>query len=1053
MASKFIRFGQINLAGSALATMETPALLSEHGLDVLLVQEQYALAGHLIQKGPDAKAGIIMRRSGAACVVLDHLSNTHCMVVHLEECNMHVVSAYFQFGEPIDQHLHHLDIVLEALRGRRVLICADVNAHSPLWHSDPRHYTGRGHDALHRRTSLEAFISAHNLAVHNVEGQPFTFSGPNGESNIDVTLTTRNVAVDEWSVRVGVSSSDHRLILFRALSGSRDTRAVSTPGSSGAPVRFRDQGVDWPRFRRAIHARMGQINFDKQASFVCRDFTKVISETAASCLGIKGPPKDVGYEWWNPELEKLRKSHCKARCKWQGSRREGGPREERLRAEFHCVRGRYRKAMVEAELEYFRGIAESGNDDPWGLAYRAASGRLRPPPRVLNGIRLAEGFACTVGDAATGLLSVLCPDDDSSRDTPYHGQVRLAASLIPPGPAALPLSRDSLGVIVRSLPNTAPGMDGISARIVKNVWAVAPAEFAAVYGKCVIEGIFPDVWKEGRLLVLPKGNGKPLTDPKAYRPITLLPVLGKILERVILRCAPTIGNRISASQHGFSPGRSTVTALQDIMRGSTESSSKYVQAIFLDISGAFDNAWWPMILTKVKQAGCPPNIFKMLTDYFARRRVGLFVGDRVVWKTSTMGCPQGSVLGPSLWNVLMDDLLRLPLPEHTRMVAYADDVTILIGAQSRAGIEAAAKITMDLVAAWGARNRLGFSPGKSSTMTIRGRLQRAPIVRLAGDSVRSVASAMILGVVLDSSLSFAQHAVSIGERAAKCFGKMARVSASSWGIRYPGLRVLYRGTFVATVTYAAACWYRRATLHVVRSSLLRSQRPSLVLLTKAYRSTSTSALAVLGGVLPADLEVIRAGRLDEERLNGTTMQGDTGSRRRELARRRKEIWNETIDAWQKRWMHDEKGRELFRFFPDVAARLKSHWVAPDYQLSQILTGHGCFRKRLFDMKLCEVSECYCGMEEEDLHHALWVCPLYEEMRRKMMDGISREEAGPIYYGDLVSTPANFARLREFAHSWHKRRSALERCAEPEPEPANNTTSNNNNNIAATTPLA
>ena len=123
----------------------------------------------------------------------------------------------------------------------------------------------------------------------------------------------------------------------------------------------------------------------------------------------------------------------------------------------------------------------------------------------------------------------------------------------------------------------------------------------------------------------------------------------------------------------------------------------------------------------------------------------------------------------------------------------------------------------------------------------------------------------MLGVVLDTGLSFARHASSIGERAAKCFGKMSRVSASAWGIRYPGLRVLYKGTFVATVTYAAACWYRRATLHVVRSALLRTQRPSLILLTKAYRSASTAALAVLGGVLPADLEVIRAGRLDEER--------------------------------------------------------------------------------------------------------------------------------------------------------------------------------------------
>ncbi|CAK1591435.1 unnamed protein product [Parnassius mnemosyne] len=258
---------------------------------------------------------------------------------------------------------------------------------------------------------------------------------------------------------------------------------------------------------------------------------------------------------------------------------------------------------------------------------------------------------------------------------------------MPSGGAASPLAVGELGGIVKALPNTAPGLDGVSARIVRNVWMAAPREFHLVYAKCVVEGVFPYVWKDGRLIVIPKGNDKPLTDAKAYRPITLLPVLGKVLERVMLRCAPAISRGISEHQHGFSPGRSTVTALRVLLSTARYSRACYVQAIFLDISGAFDNAWWPMMMVKAKRGGCPPNIYKMLVDYFTSRRVGLYIGDRVEWKTSTMGCPQGSVLGPTLWNVLMDDLLRLPLPEGVTMTAYADDVTILIESETRAGIE------------------------------------------------------------------------------------------------------------------------------------------------------------------------------------------------------------------------------------------------------------------------------------------------------------------------------------------------------------------------------
>jgi hypothetical protein len=75
----------------------------------------------------------------------------------------------------------------------------------------------------------------------------------------------------------------------------------------------------------------------------------------------------------------------------------------------------------------------------------------------------------------------------------------------------------------------------------------------------------------------------------------------------------------------------------------------------------------------------------------------MFVGRRVLWKDATMGCPQGSVLGPALWNLLMDDLLRLPFPGRVSVVAYADDLTVLIESGSRASIEALAATSLELI--------------------------------------------------------------------------------------------------------------------------------------------------------------------------------------------------------------------------------------------------------------------------------------------------------------------------------------------------------------------
>ncbi|CAK1585737.1 unnamed protein product [Parnassius mnemosyne] len=473
---------------------------------------------------------------------------------------------------------------------------------------------------------------------------------------------------------------------------------------------------------------MGWLHVEKPAALLAKEFSGVVIRSAEEGLGERRPRGSGGYEWWTFELDKTRKLQCKLRRAWQSKRRLGGRSEELARMAFHSVRARYRKMMVEAQQSQHRKIANSGNEDPWGFAYRLSSGRVRPPANVINGIAFAGVHPDVLEAAMHKLMSALCPDDSTDCDSPYYRQVRLLAAFMPSGGAAPPLKVEELGGIVKALPNTAPGLDGVSARIVRNVWITAPREFHSVYAKCVEEGVFPNVWKDGRLIVIPKGNDKPLTDVKAYRPITLLPVLGKLLERVILRCAPAMSRGISEYQHGFSPGRSTVTALRVLLSTARYSQSCYVQAIFLDIAGAFDNAWWPMMMVKAKRGGCPPNIYRMLVDYFTFRRVGLYIGDRVEWKTSTMGCSQGSVLGPTLWNVLMDDLLRLPLPEGVATTAYADDVTILIESGTRAGIESRARVTLDLVREWGLRNRLEFSSSKSTTMTVRGKLQRPPVI-------------------------------------------------------------------------------------------------------------------------------------------------------------------------------------------------------------------------------------------------------------------------------------------------------------------------------------
>ncbi|CAH4034187.1 unnamed protein product [Pieris brassicae] len=229
-----------------MATKELPALARNLDLSVCLVQEQYPAARlpGLYQHDVAPMAGIIVLRDDLAVLVLRNLCTSHCFVAQLGggENTVYVVSAYFQYKDEIAPHLEHLERVLEALRGKCVVIGVDTNTHSQLWYSREDQCEGRGRVAEQRRTAMESFVLSWGLLVHNVQGQPDTFSSPNGSSNIDATLGTRGVRIDGWTVHADLSASDHRLITFVIHLGSAS--------SSGQlhQARSSEQGMEIRRY-------------------------------------------------------------------------------------------------------------------------------------------------------------------------------------------------------------------------------------------------------------------------------------------------------------------------------------------------------------------------------------------------------------------------------------------------------------------------------------------------------------------------------------------------------------------------------------------------------------------------------------------------------------------------------------------------------------------------------------------------------------------------------------------------------------------------------------
>lgn len=1017
-----IRVGQLNCHNSKTVTAELIRMAEEHNLDFLIAQEYYhtqELREHSIDVNNSAFASVMVFNKNLTFTFLRHLSTRYCAVVEVfsAEYKFFVVSYYFKFCEAIGPHITHLSHVIRSLGSSHIIIGADCNASSPLWHGP-----SRSSDA-ERRIAMEEFVAEFNLTVCNDPLAPPTYCSSTGESYIDITLTSGNVPIESWWVHPDASSSDHRLISFEV---GRDHQRLD---ATSAGFSYNTTNGDWQLFTHLFTKLSKDFTRSDLTAEQCAEllnFTIIFCADAA--LGRRALKQRSKCDWWHERLTNLRCQFRGARRKVNKLKRNNNRDQEydTALAKLRYQRSKYRAAIALTKGENLRRIASGlANAYPWSPLYHQFKSSSKSPIAYVNNLRTCNGHTTTVEETAEVLLQSLIPDDKPSEYTEDDKRVTNCLLQIPVTQPSSLITVEELRLVCRSLRmKKAPGADRISNKMLKEIARVNPEPLVWILNRCLEAGVFPTVWRHGVLRVIPKGGTKPADDPKSFRPLTLLPSVGKLLERMMVPRLLPGGLTCHPRQFGFTQGRSAIDAALSIRKRSQNSEAKYVLGIFLDISGAFDNAWWPILMLKLKLRGCYSNIYKMLIEYFQNGTVELHLGQATLSKKLTKGCPQGSVLGPYLWNVGFDDFLTIPVPDNCQITAYADDGLLLIESNTRAQVERKAEACLTLVEEWGKRNKLDFAPHKTVQLLLKGKLKGPPRVHFGGTTVANKQQVTYLGMVLQNNFTFTEHVRVVGEKARVNFYAMARISKTTWGIRFPVLRTIYKATYVSSMCYAAPVWVDRSTLVTVKNKMLQSQRMSLIFLCKAYRTVSTDALPVLAGVWPIDLELQRRA---SNYFRSRCMSWDDfgfGDRQRTDFLFNFETAQETLlSKWQERWECSTKGRHLFQFFPSVRDRLDLDWIEIDHQVSQFLTGHGNFKAKLHGMELVESPNCECSETEQSAHHILWECPLWDEERHTMLSYIqsnSNYRIGAIYYVDLIANLKNFLAFKKFCHCyyWH-----------------------------------
>ena len=858
-----LNFLQLNMNKAGAAASELHRALPHGDVGVLLLTEPPIYKNKIVTlpKGyhihpsntlTDPPRAAILSRPDLNCVPIQHLCNPDCSVALLPTPLGTILLASVYLDGNLDVNPPWLQNVFSYAKTKQygIILGCDSNAHNTLY----------GFKTDRRGKDFVRLLTNNDLVISN-QGKNPTFDTLRGgkpyKSVIDITASFQ-VDIQNWRVDKQYNGSDHNSIRFNIQFSER-------PPTFGR----RWSKADWPLFTATLEKEPlytpRVVNNKKLDHMVDNLYRAIYNALDKACPLHEIKPTKPYSHWYDHDLKtqskKLRKQYKRAK---KAKNREESEKLLNLKTQYVLDSKKKRQTAwrkFATDADSIKSVARFNKI----LQFNSR-----------HSINLFEKEDHTFTEPGDESLEFLAKTHFPT-STPTHGVHYSSDSNTD---TAIPLESFSSWISVAKVRKSLAGFDSKKSpgpdRLRPIIFQYLPERvlsfLTSIYKIYVYLHYTPYLWKQTRVIFIPKPGKDSYISPKSFQPISLSNYFLKALERLCvwrvdyaLQYSP-----LHANQHGFLPGRSTESAIS--------ATTNYIEqvlfnrghcvGIFLDISAAFDSISIEHVRDSLYSHGVDPDLVDWYYAYLQRRDLQFSLHGTELTLQCNLGFPQGGVASAKFWIIAFNPAIEILNQFNILGTGYADDCAALFHAPRIDYAVLQVQKMLDELIAWGRTCNLTFNANKTVAVVFS-RSKRdfnSYQLQVDGKYIKYSNSVKYLGVTLDRCLYWKEHIVSKIDNAKKLLFKLKSITSQEWGPSQRLMRWAYQGIVRPMVSYASYVWAHETHTFYIANKLDRLNRLALTLCSQVPKSTPNAALEIMLDTCPLRVHLLHVGLATHYRL-------------------------------------------------------------------------------------------------------------------------------------------------------------------------------------------